>query len=165
MSQSRTRANTKRYIVEGNTVREYNPERERRERIERRKAEEDRKKRLRRAAARRNQAKALHMSKGYVAFISICVMISAFISGYYIRLQSEVSQNMREVATLESQITDLKADNDATYKKISTSVDLAQVKDIAINQLGMKYASPEQIVYYKVESNNYMNQYSNIPTK
>ena len=33
----------------------------------------------------------------------------------------------------------------------------------AINRLGMKYASQDQIVYYSVDKNNYMDQYSDIP--
>ena len=32
-----------------------------------------------------------------------------------------------------------------------------------MNQLGMTYASEEQVVYYSVENNNYMDQYSDIP--
>ena len=36
-------------------------------------------------------------------------------------------------------------------------------KDVAINELGMNYATEDQIVYYKVENNNYMDQYSDIP--
>ena len=60
-------------------------------------------------------------------------------------------------------VENAKTQNDARYKEITTSVDLNQIKDIAINQLGMKYASQDQIVYYTVENNNYMDQYSNIP--
>ena len=44
-----------------------------------------------------------------------------------------------------------------------TSVDLGYIKDVAINQLGMKYASEEQVIYYSVENNNFMDQYSDIP--
>jgi hypothetical protein len=66
---------------------------------------------------------------------------------------------------VESQITDLRADNDAHYKRITTSVDLNEIKDIAMNQLGMTYASEDQIIYYSVENSNYMDQYSDIPEK
>ena len=34
-----------------------------------------------------------------------------------------------------------------------------------MNQLGMKYARKDQVVYYSVESSNYMNQYNSIPEK
>ena len=47
----------------------------------------------------------------------------------------------------------MKADNDARYKQITTSVDLNAIKDAAINRLGMKYASQDQIVYYSIDKN------------
>ena len=68
-----------------------------------------------------------------------------------------------EVASLESHLYEKKADNDARYKQITTSVDLNAIKDAAINRLGMKYASQDQIVYYSIDKNNYMDQYSDIP--
>ena len=51
----------------------------------------------------------------------------------------------------------------ARYKQITTSVDLNAIKDAAINRLGMKYASQDQIVYYSVDKSNYMDQYDDIP--
>lgn len=162
MGSNKTYSST-RYYIDGNTVREINPERERRERQERIQREEDRKRRNRRNAARRNREKAFSMSRPYVAFLTICVIISAMAAGYYVKLQSEVTSRMRNIAALESQVTDIKMDNDARYKSITTSVDLDHIKDVAVNELGMKYAEESQIVYYTVENNNYMNQYSDIP--
>ena len=70
---------------------------------------------------------------------------------------------MKSISSLESQISDTKADNDALQKRINTSADLNSVKDIAMNQLGMTYATPDQIIYYTVDKEDYMNQYSDIP--
>ena len=44
-------------------------------------------------------------------------------------------------------------------------VNMDYIKDVAMNQLGMKYAQEGQIVYYTVDNSNYMNQYSDIPQK
>ena len=62
-------------------------------------------------------------------------------------------------------MTDITTDNAATRKRIETSVDLNHVKDIAVNQLGMVYASSNQIMYYEIANDDYMNQYSDIPSK
>ena len=70
---------------------------------------------------------------------------------------------MKNVAALESEINNLRADNDAKYKSITTSVDLNQIKEIAINELGMTYASEDQVVDYSVEKNNFLDQYQDIP--
>ena len=103
------------------------------------------------------------MNRAFVAFLTACVAASAFVSVSLIQIRSNVTQQMNEVAALESRINDMKADNDARYKQITTSVDLNAIKDAAINRLGMKYASQDQIVYYSIDKNNYMDQYNDIP--
>ena len=133
------------YYINGNAVRELDEAAPvRRPQKSTRELEEIRRKKNRRTSARRNQERALSMNRAFVAFLTACVAAS-------------------EVAALESQINDMKADNDARYKQITTSVDLNAIKDAAINRLGMKYASQDQIVYYSVDKNNYMDQYSDIP--
>lgn len=155
---------SKTYYINGNTVRELEeaqpirPERRSREEIERARREKNR-----RNAARRNRERAFGMSRGYVFFLSICVATSAFSAVSLIQTQSSVTQKMKNVAVLQSQIEDLQSDNNARYKEITNSVDLNYIKDVAMNQLGMTYASEEQVVYYSVENNNYMDQYSDIP--
>ena len=153
----------KTYYVNGSTVRQLEAQPVRRERIDRTKSQEEQKKKRRRNAAKRNRERALHMSRGYVAFLTLCVGVVAFAAVALVQIQSQVTQRMEHIAALESQITDLKADNDARYKEIVTSVDLDYIKDVAMNQLGMQYATEDQIIYYSVENNNFMDQYSDIP--
>ncbi len=155
---------SKMYYVNGSTVRELDTQPVRKPvRPDRRKIEEEQRRKSRRNAARRNRERALYMSKGYVMFLSACVVVVAFAAVNLIQMQSQVSQRMKNIAALESQITDLKADNDARYKEIVTSVDLEYIKDVAINQLGMKYATKDQIIYFDVENGNFMDQYGDIP--
>lgn len=160
MAERRQRVMTNIY-VDGNTVRrletapDYHREREERKQREKRRHNEH--------VARRNQERALHMDRGYVAFLTIAALMTALVSATYIKLQSEMTGRLKNIAALESTVSDLKADNDSAYKQISTSVDLDTVKDVAMNQLGMVYAGADQIVYYTVENDDYMNQYSEIP--
>ena len=152
------------YYINGNAVRELDEVAPvRRPQKSTRELEEIRRKKNRRKSARRNQERALSMNMAFVAFLTACVAASAFVSVSLIQIRSNVTQQMNEVAALESRINDMKADNDARYKQITTSVDLNAIKDAAINRLGMKYASQDQIVYYSVDKNNYMDQYSDIP--
>lgn len=150
------------YFVNGSTVRRMEAQPVRRK-VDRKKIQEQQQKKRRRNAARRNRERALHMGKGYVAFLTVCVAVVALAAVSMVQMQSQVTQRMENIAALESQITDLKADNDARYKEIVTSVDLDHIKDVAINELGMQYATADQIVYYSVENNNFMDQYSDIP--
>ena len=150
------------YYVNGSSVRKVEQP-VRKERIDRRQLEEQQHKKRRRNAIRRNRERALYMSRGYVAFLTVCIGIIAFASVSLIQIQSQVTQRMKNIAVLESQITNLKEDNDARYKEIITSVDLEYIKDVAMNQLGMKYASKDQIIYFSVESDDFMDQYNDIP--
>lgn len=151
----------KNYYVDGNTVRELDrpqPQRRRREDIER-----IQKEKKRRNAVRKNRERELSISKGYVAFLTICVLLTAAAAVILIRTQSSVSTHLRNIAIIESKVTDMKADNDAKYKALITSVDLSEIKDKAINELGMKYPTADQVIYYSVDNDNFMDQYSNIP--
>ena len=153
---------TRNYYVNGNTVRELEapvrPERRSREEIE-----QVRHRINRRNAARRNRQRAMEMSPGYVMFLTAGVLVIAMAAVSFVNLQSQITNRMRNIANLESQVTDLRADNDARYKNVTTSVDLNHVKDVAINKLGMDYPKEDQVVYYTIENNNYMDQYSDIP--
>lgn len=151
------------YYVNGNTVRQVEPQPVRQPRPDRRKIEENQRRKRRRNAVKRNRERALYMSRGYVTFLSACVVVVALSAVSLIQIQSQVTQRMQNIASLESQITDLKADNDARYKEITTSVDLDYIKSVAINELGMQYATEDQIIYYSVEKDNFMDQYSDIP--
>ena len=153
----RNEAAERKYYIDGNTVRrmeaapavtrpdrrirESRPEhvtRERRER-ERREREREIELRNRKRAARRNQERALRMSKSYVAFLTMAVMVFGIFTGAYIHIQSEAD------------------------KRINTSVDLDSIRNTAMTEYGMSYAKESQIVYYTVNDDDYMNQYSEIP--
>jgi cell division protein FtsL len=135
----------------------------RKERIDRSKIEEERRKKSRRDAARRNRERAMYMSPARVLFLSACVALSVIAAVSLVQIQAQTTQRMKHIANLESQLTNLRADNDAKYKEIVTSVDLNHIKDVAINELGMTYASEEQIVYFSIENENFMDQYGDIP--
>lgn len=165
-NQTRDYHTQRQYRVDGNTVRRVEAEPDyRRQQRERQEKEERENLRRRRRAAARNREKELRMSKSYVVFLTMAVTVFGVFCGSYIKLQSDVTARMKAIAKLESQITDLKADNDEAYKRINTTVDLDGIRNTAINELGMFYATEDQIVYYSVDRSDYMNQYTEIPQK
>ncbi len=70
---------------------------------------------------------------------------------------------MKSVAALESELTQLKEENDAYYSQVMTSVDLNSIKKIAIGELGMKYPSEDQVITYKTQRSSYVRQYQDVP--
>lgn len=152
----------KNYYINGNTVRELEAP-ARRERKSREEIEEINRRKRRKNAARRNRARALGMNRVYVAFLTLCVLAVAAAAVLLVQLQSGVSARMRRVSALESEVNDQRAENDARYKRIVTSVDLNHIKDVAMNELGMTYPTEDQVVYYTIENSNFMDQYGDIP--
>ena len=81
----------------------------------------------------------------------------------YIMLYSNVLTTEKEIATIESQIAELAADNEEAYESIETSVDLKDIYKIATNKLGMVHASKDQVYSYSNKRNDRVIQYSEIP--
>ncbi len=154
------------YYVDGNTVRraEAAPD-YRQRRQERINEEEEAKERRRRRMVRREQERTLRVGRSYLTFLTMVMIVFGVFAGTYIKIQSDVTSRMDTVSNLESQIADLKAENDEAYKRLSTSVDLESVKKAALEELGMSYVKESQIVYYSVGDDDYMNQYGDIPAK
>ena len=111
-------------------------------------------------AVRRNREKAAH-----VLFLATALIAAGIILIGYIRLQSELTNSIKHISVLESQLNDLKLSNDEEYSRIESSVNLEEIKRIAIDELGMTYPSEGQIVTYSAEGSDYVRQIADIPEK
>ena len=156
--------------IEGSAVRRMNAmpynwekEQEKRREQEERERRERREQRRRRSIARRNQDKALLMTRGYVLFLTFAAVVTCTTAGLYIKLQSDITIRMENIAALESSVSNLQADNDATYKRLVTSVRMEDVRERAMDELGMSYPDEDQIVYYEPDCADFMSQYGEIP--
>lgn len=107
-------------------------------------------------SARRNREKAHHMSLGYVVFLVAALLLAGFFVMHYLQLQSKLTNEIKMISSMESQLNKLKMNNDEEYNRILNNVDLEEVKRVAIGELGMVYASEGQIVLYESVGNDYM---------
>lgn len=130
----------------------------------RRAIEEEPRKRLS-TAARKNRDRAVYMNLGYVSFLAAAMLVTAFVLINYIQLQSQITNNVEMISAKESQLYDLKLANDEEYSRITSSVDLEEIKRIAIGELGMNYAEEGQIVTYTNEGSDYVKQVAEIPSE
>lgn len=112
---------------------------------------------------RRSKVKAVPMNMGYIAVAAVAFVIVCVVLMSYVKLQSDITNHITNISKLESQLNEMKLANDETYTKIMSSVDLEEIKRIAVNELGMKYAKEGQVVQYTGEGNDYVRQYSDIP--
>ena len=110
---------------------------------------------------RKNREKARHMSIGYVTFLMVALVACAFFLVNYIQMQSELTARITEVSRMESELNSLKLANDEEYSRITSNINLEEIKRIAIGELGMTYATEGQVIPYESNSNDYMRQADN----
>ena len=99
----------------------------------------------------------------YTFYMVFLVAVTVILMSRYIDLQSSITIKLREIANLETQVEELKADNDAIEKRLATAVPVIEVKDQALNRLGMSYARDAQIKHYTVDNVDFMSQYEDLP--
>lgn len=115
------------------------------------------------AAKPKQRIKTAPMNYGYLAVMIIAIIVVGGVLIGYVRLQSDITNRVNNIAKMESQLNELKLSNDEMYTKIMSNVDLEEIKRIAINELGMKYAKEGQVVTYSGEGSDYVQQYKEIP--
>lgn len=152
-NQNRTANNRSRYYVHGNAVRNLDVTKE----IEREPIKKISN------TARKNRERAKHMSAGYVLFLCAALVVTGIILINYIGLQSDITNSVKHISTLEKQLNDLKLANDEEYSRITSSVNLEEIKRIAIQELGMQYAEEGQIISFVSQNNDYVKQLADIP--
>lgn len=116
-------------------------------------------------AARRNRAKANNMNRNFAIFLAALGILIVFCSINYLKLKTECTSKRSQLATLESQLAELKEDNDAYESQVTSSVDLERIRKIAIGRLGMKYPSNQQTETYATEGGSYVRQYQDMTGK
>lgn len=130
--------------------------------------QQERQRRQRRSAsinAKRNREKALRMNMPYVVFLAAASIASVFVCINFLQLQSQGINYRNEIAALESRLSMMRLANDNAYENAISTVNMEEVKDIAINQLGMVYANEGQVITYSSQEGDYIRQYGEIPTE
>ncbi|MCR4694093.1 MAG: hypothetical protein K5773_02060 [Pseudobutyrivibrio sp.] len=156
------------YYSDGNVVRQtkvnYRPARNLPTREQREQEKRDELLRKQKITDRRN-VRELRSNRLLTAYMISAIIVAVFLFVGYVSMQTMVTERMNQIATLESQLATVNADNKAAESRIATTTNLTEIKDKAINELGMVYATSSQIVYYNVGGSDYMSQYRDIPSK
>ena len=103
------------------------------------------------------------MSRGYVVFLAVAAMLALIVCVNYVRLQSSIVNRSKNITMMQEELADMKEENTTRQNAVMDSVNLDDVRDRAQNDLGMVYASPEQIVEYENPATDYVKQYEEIP--
>lgn len=112
---------------------------------------------------RQNRSKALHMNKGYVVFLTVAAMIALFSCVKYLQLQSEITSRSAHITELQQELAERREANTTKYNVVVNSMNLEEIREKAMNELGMVYATADQLVSYKNPANVSVRQFAEIP--
>lgn len=145
-------AESKRYTVEGNTVRveqarpQYAPDQEIRIHV-----------RQEAVPAR------VRVNVPYVLMLLAVTVLFAYLCFSYLKVQASINASMNRIANLEEQITKVRSENAVRENRLSAQMDLEEVFRIAVDEMGMVYPDENEVVEYSEQMREYVRQYENIP--
>ena len=105
----------------------------------------------------------MRMNPAYVMFLSIAAVAALVVCVWYLQVRAELTSRTEHITELQQELADAKEENTTRYNSVMDSVNLEEVRDRAINDLGMGYATSDQIIEYQNPVNDYVKQYESIP--
>lgn len=159
MKSVNPRNEQRQYYIEGNTARQLNTAPQR---IERPRHQEERRVNER---VSRNSKRA----KAFDLKYTVCLMIATtflFVSCVnMLTIQADITEQRRQIATLESTLNALTDTNNETSKRLESSVDLPKIYEVATTELGMVYPKTGQVVSYEASNPDYVKQFKDVPVE
>ena len=153
------------YYVEGSVVRkqaalpqrEYDPRRQTR-RAPRPAAKPQADVRLK---ARADKALAFNLRYTVFVVFSAVIMLGACIM--MLNMEMQISDRQDNIVALENKIEEITNENDAKRVELENMYSLDQIRNIAMNDMGMVYAKKGQIIYYDSANEDYVKQHMDVP--
>ena len=102
------------------------------------------------------------MNAAYVIFLTVAAIAVLIICINYIRLQSTITEHSKSITAMQEELANLREEN-TTRENAVLTLSTWTSKRSAQNDLGMVYATPDQIVTYEDPATDYVRQFENIP--
>ena len=97
--------------------------------------------------------------------LTIAAVLTVMVCVNYLKLQSACTALQKEGTRMESSLNMLRLENDREYNRIMSSVNLEEIKETAIEKLGMVYIKADQIETYDASGSDYVRQYMEVPDR
>ena len=128
----------------------------------------ERKRAIEREKAHRRQmqrkaAESVAFDFRYTAFLVIMTIIMVASCSFLLMMQQRINRQKKEIRVLQNKIQTVNDDNIAYENALASMYTIDDIYEIATKQLGMVYAKKGQIVYYDSASEDYVNQYQDVP--
>ena len=115
-----------------------------------------------RLAARKSREQAVQMNFRFVMFMGSLIFLMTICLIGYIKLKSDISESNKEISSLETELTELRATNNEVYNELTGNIDLEAIREIAIEEFGMQYADQDQIVVYSESKGDSVHQIADL---
>lgn len=103
------------------------------------------------------------LSIPYSIFLAAACVLTLLLGSYYLQQQALATSSQKKIATLEGTLAEKKKENADELNRIETSINLEEIRDVAINELGMVYATQDNVVLFENIGENYVSQYEEVP--
>ncbi|MBR4025258.1 MAG: hypothetical protein IKI86_08265 [Firmicutes bacterium] len=113
------------------------------------------------AAARAERS--LYFDRGYMMVLGIALLVMIISCVVMLTLQSKVSNQERNIHSMQEEIQDMEANNAAYSDLLESKYSLDKVYTVATKELGMVYSQKGQIVYYESANEDYVKQLKDVP--
>lgn len=140
--------------VDGNTVRKTTVK------VDVQKPFDEHKKKINRRIAGVHKESSVSPAFALVILGAAVVILTLCIN--YIQLQTDIRVRLNNINSMEAELANLISENNVLEKQVSSYIDLDEVYDIATKELGMRYPTNNQIVYYESTNPEYVRQYGAI---
>ena len=109
--------------------------------------------------SRKNIKRDSAMNPGFMIFMTLAMVLTGIVCVQYIRLQSSLITYVNTISAMEIELQSLRAENDDYESRIKGAIGLENIKKRAMDDLGMTYASDDQIVTYNSDGTDYVRQF------
>lgn len=110
-----------------------------------------------------NRKHTVRMNKGYVVFLAVAAVVTLFACVQYLQLQSEITERSQYITSLQRELSDVKEENTTRYNVIMNSMNLQEIREVAMNEFGMTYVEAGQVMKYESSEGSSVTQYWGIP--
>lgn len=97
----------------------------------------------------------------FLAMAAACA-VTLLLCVHYLQLRSQVIAQNETIAQMRSTLSTLTETNNDYESHTLASVSLEDIRDTALNKLGLQYASESQIRYYTIDNDGYVSQYREV---
>lgn len=112
---------------------------------------------------KRNREKAMEFNAGYTAVLTVALVAIVIICIAYLTGQNKLNTQINLITSKQKQLATMMNENHAKKANLEKSIDLEEIRDFAINSLGLQEPTQDQVIYYDGVSSDYVKQYEQVP--